>query len=330
MDGKIVNWGVISCAGIAYKRALPGLVGAENSKLYAISSRTNDKIEQFKQKFGELKSYLSYDELLDDPEIDAVYIPLPNSLHYEWVLKAAEKKKHVFCEKPMGVTAQEVREMKAACDKNGVLLMEAFPYRHSPLTKTVKSLVAEGAIGKLKFVESHFSYMLDDLTNVRLRKDVAGGATYDMGCYNIDLIRHMIGSKPTSILAMGDIGKESGVDETTLIAMEFGGGVRALAYTSFKSTTRSDYTLVGETGVIHVPVTFNSKGETSFILKTKTPDGMDVKEIKVDCPDNYTLEFEQFANCILGREKPLMTYEESLADAEILDEALRQVREKNK
>ena len=156
MGNEFINWGVISCAWIADLAVIPGINAANNAKLYAISSTSTTRLEAYKKKHNPVKAYNSYEELLDDPNIDAVYIPLPNALHCEWVFKAAEKKKHILCEKPLGISAEEVKLMHEVCIKNGVLLMEAFAFRHSPLTLKTKSLVDEGAIGKLKFIEAHF------------------------------------------------------------------------------------------------------------------------------------------------------------------------------
>jgi D-xylose 1-dehydrogenase (NADP+, D-xylono-1,5-lactone-forming) len=324
MCKTIVNWGVISCAGIAESAVIPGIKSSKNARLYAISSRSAEKLEEFSEKFSPVKAYQSYDALLDDPQIDAVYIPLPNSLHYEWVLKAAEKKKHILCEKPLGITAEEVTVMKEVCEKNGVLLMEAFAYRHSPLTQKVKSLVDEGAIGRIKFIESHFSYFLNDMKNVRMVKDLAGGATYDVGCYNINIIRYLAGSEPLTIYAAGEIGEQSQVDESSCIVMEFEKGLKAVSYCSLRCMERNEYTIVGETGIIEVPAGFNHKGLTKTIVRKSTG----IEEIIIDCPDNYMLEVEQFGRCILEGEKTLLTHEDSLNNAKVIYEALKQIYEK--
>lgn len=321
MEKTIVNWGVISCARIADNAVIPGIKAAKNAKLYAVSSRNKDKLEEFKQRHNPVKGYESYEDLLDDPEIDAVYIPLPNGLHHEWVLKAAFKKKHVLCEKPLGINSQEVVSMKDACEKNGVLLMEAFAYRHSPLTIKVKSLVESGVIGKLKFIESHFSFLQKDLNNVRLVKNLAGGSVYDIGCYNINIIRYIAGSEPVSILADGEIGEKSGVDESCSILMKFENGLSAVSYCSFNCTNRCEYNIVGESGIIEVPVQFNSKGNTKIIIKKNN--GME--EIYVDCPDNYMLEVEQFGRCILEGQKPLITFEDSYGNAKVIETALNKI-----
>lgn len=324
MDNKIVNWGVIGCAGIADKATIPGINSANNATLYAISSRNKEKLEDFSQKHKPVKSYESYDDLLDDPDIDAVYIPLPNSLHCEWVIKAAEKKKHILCEKPLGITSKEVEIMREVCEKNGVLLMEAFAYRHSPLTLKAKSLVEEGAIGKLKFIEANFSYILTDMSNVRMIKNLGGGATYDVGCYNLNVIRYIAGSEPISIFATGEIGEKSSVDESSCIMMEFKDGLKAFSYCSLNSMDRCGYTIVGEAGVIEVPVKFNSTGSAKITLKRK----IGIEEITIDCPDNYVLEVEQFGRCITNGEKPLLTFEDSYNNARVIEDSLNQINNK--
>lgn len=321
MNKETVNWGILGCAGIAQKSVIPGILSANNAKLHAISSRGGGKkLEEFKEKFQPVKAYTSYEELLDDPEIDAVYIPLPNALHCEWTIKAAEKKKHILCEKPMGISAKEVKDMKEAADKNGVLLMEAFAYRHSPLSKKVKELVDAGTIGKVKFIESHFCYIMEDENNVKLIQSLAGGATYDVGCYNLNLIRYITGQEPTKIYATGEIGT-SKVDVSSCIVMEFENGVRGFSYCSFNSANRSEYTIVGETGYIHVPERFNAEGETKIIVNTSEQ----TQEIKIHSPHNYMLEVEQFGRCILDGEEPYLTYEDSLNNAKVIDEALKQI-----
>lgn len=321
MDKKVLEWGVLGCAKIADGSVIPGINSADNARLYAIAGRSSGKLQQFKEKHKPVTTYDSYEKLLSDPAIDAVYIPLPNGLHCEWVLKAAESKKHILCEKPLGISREEVERMREACRKNGVLLMEAFAYRHSPLTLRVKSMVDGGLIGRVRFIESHFNFKLTDKSNVRLTSSLAGGCTYDIGCYNINIIRYITGSEPVSVYAVGDIGLESGVDESSCILMEFEGGLKAVSECSFNCTARSEYTIVGEDGIIEVPVSFNKKGLVSILLKK---DGS-TKEIMLDCPDNYMLEVEQFGRCILEGEQPRVSLEDSYGNAEVIDRSLAMI-----
>ncbi|MBU3113973.1 Gfo/Idh/MocA family protein [Clostridium lacusfryxellense] len=321
MDNKIVNWGVLGCARIANSAVIPGIKSASNANLYAIASRSKEKLEEFNKNHNPEKTYKSYIDLLKDPKIDAVYIPLPNSLHCEWVIKAAENKKHILCEKPLGISAKEVEVMRDACNKNGVLLMEAFPYRHSPLTIKVKNLIDTGAIGKLKFIEANFSFILTNKSSIKMIKNLGGGATYDIGCYNINVIRFIAGSEPLSIFASGEIGENSSVDESSCIMMEFKDDLKAVSYCSLNSMDRCGYTIVGTTGIIDVPVKFNSKGTVKITLKTKD----DTTQINVDCPDNYMLEVEQFGRCILGVEEPLVSLDDSYNNAKVIDESLNKI-----
>jgi predicted dehydrogenase len=259
--------------------------------------------------------------MLEDPEIDAVYNPLPNGLHAEWTIKALQKKKHVLCEKPLGASEAEVNAMFAASRENGVLLMEAFAYRHSPLPMKVKSLIDAGTIGDIKLIDSHFSFLLTDQSDVRLSPALAGGATYDLGCYNLSLIRYIAGEEPSEIYATGKVGETSGVDEESLIMMKFPSGKTAVSFCSFQASHRCEYVIVGTEGSIYAPNNFNQAGKTKIIVNGK--DG--AKEVTVDCPHNYMLEVEQFGRAILGQEKPFVTFEDSIGNARVIDETLRQV-----
>lgn len=322
MEKKIINWGILGCAGIADGRVIPGLLQASRAKLYAISSRGNsDKLKRFKDKFKPEATYSSYEELLADPKVEAVYIPLPNGLHYEWVLKAAAMKKHILCEKPLGVSILQIKQMQAACDANGVHLMEAFAYRHSPLTKKVKSLLDSGIIGKVKFIESYFGYFLENEDDVRFSETLYGGATYDVGCYNLNLIRYLAGSEPLKISAVGKVSNKYGVDEGSSILMEFKDELSAFAYCSLAIAPSCQYTVIGDKGVLKVPTEFNSKGTARIIITVSEK----TEEIIIECPDNYMLEIEQFNRVIWGEEDPLITFEDSLGNAVVIDESLNQV-----
>ena len=320
MERKI-RWGVLGCAGIAEQRTIPGLLKAANAELYAVASRgRSEKLERFRAKFGPEKTFESYESLLDDPGVEAVYVPLPNGLHAEWAIRAMEKGKHVLCEKPLGVSREEVGRMKAAAEKNGVLLMEAFAYRQSPQTKRVKEIVDSGAIGPVRFLVSGYCIRLENRADVRYSKELAGGATFDVGCYNINLIRTLAGCEPEQIQAAGEIG-ESGVDLRSTVAMRFPNGAEAVSCCGFGSCQDFGYRIVGECGTVRVDDEFNSKGLASISVVTAG----ETQRIGIDCPDNYMLEIEQFGRAVCGGEKPLISLEDSLGNAAVIDEALRQI-----
>lgn len=325
---KRINWGILGCAGIAKVRTIPGLLKAQNAMLYAVASRGSEKAEAFKEEFGAQKAYGSYEELLADENVEAVYIPLPNSMHFEWVEKAAKAGKHILCEKPLALSKDEAEKMYAICEENGVLLMEAFAFRHAPLVQKVKAVIESGAIGKVKYVESHLTDLLTDMGNIRMNQNLGGGAFYDMACYNITTISYLLGGKkPVRVKAFAEMDETYGVDVSNTALFQYEDGVQAASYSSLNSYARGYYAVVGEKGRIEVPCNFNCRNICKF---TVTAEGMtdnveilDEKktEYTVMCPDNYMLEIEQFGRCILDGEKPYVSKEETLLNAEILDMA---------
>lgn len=316
-----IHWGVLGCAQIAERCVIPGILQADNAELTAVASRgTSEKLERFRRKFGPGKTYESYEELLEDPEVEAVYLPLPNGLHCEWAIRAMEKKKHVLCEKPLATSASEVLKMKEVSERCGVLLMEAFAYRQSPLTRKVKSLLDSGAVGTPHMILSWYGFSLQNLSDVRNFKELGGGATYDVGCYNINLIRTLAGCEPERIHAVGEIG-ENGIDLESAVTMEFPNGIRAVSTCGFDLYKNFGYQILGECGLLRVDSEFNSKGTNGICVETEG----ETQHIAVRCPDNYMLEIEQFSRAVFGGESPLITLEDSLGNAKVIDESLRQI-----
>lgn len=319
--GHKVNWGVISCAGIAESTTIPAIMKAENAHLYAISGKTPEKLDRFAQKFMPDKVYNDYEAMLQDPNVHAVYIPLPNSLHYTWAAKAAAYKKHVLCEKPLALNADEVRDLIKVCDDNGVLLMEAFASRHNPVLIRIKEFLDEGAIGKVKYIEAHFSFSLKDRNNIRWIKELGGGATYDVGAYTLGTIRYLMGKEPIRIHASGEVDQVAGVDLSSVTTMTFDDGAMATSYCGFNSSYWDGYTIIGDGGRIDAPVNYNGEGQVSFNILTEG----DLETVTIDVPNNYLLEIEQFGRCILENEKPLVSHEDSLGNAVVIDKILASI-----
>jgi predicted dehydrogenase len=193
MTSKKINWGVLGCAGIAEKHVIPALLQADNAVLYGIASRSDsERLHQFEEKFRPLHSYTSYEALLSDPSIDAVYIPLPNSLHAEWVKKAAAAKKNVLCEKPLVSMHLKSSPCRRLATRMG-LAHGSLCHRHSPLTRTLDTLIQSGQIGDLRLIEAYFCYNLQDLDNVRLKSDLKGARPTMLAVLHIDLIAHLMG-----------------------------------------------------------------------------------------------------------------------------------------
>ena len=188
-----INWGVIGTAGIAKGQTIPGMKLAENCSLLAIAGRDMKKAQAYQKEFGFERAYGSYEELLADPDVEAVYIPLPNTLHFEWTRKALQAKKHVLCEKPLVPTAKEAEELFALADENGVILMEAFAYLHSPWIAAIRQELDSGVIGQVRYMESQFLTSDYDSSNIRMRRETCGGSVYDLGCYTVTMIAWMLG-----------------------------------------------------------------------------------------------------------------------------------------
>ena len=319
-----IKWGVMGTAHIAKGQTIPGMKLAESCELYAIAGRSLEKAEAFKNEFGFQKAYGSYQELLDDKEVQAVYIPLPNDIHLKWVKASLEAGKHVLCEKPLALNAREAEEMFTCAKANGVILMEAYAYLHSPYVKSLKEDVANGIIGDVDYVESAFitqGYEED----FRLHKELGGGAMYDLGCYCTTMILSLIDSKPEFVKASAEF-TDLGVDANTSAIIRFANGARASLNVGMifakNSHSRFDRLYVhGSKGSIKSEVEYNQAGEISY--KIYTADG--VVEKKISVPQNYSLEVEQLSQCILNGEKPHVTPEFSIKNAKLIDRVLEEI-----
>lgn len=316
-----VKWGVLSTADIAKRCTIPGMQKAENCCLYGIAGRSKEKVDQYKETFGFEKAYYSMDEMLDDPDIEAVYIPLPNTLHKEWVLKAAAKGKHILCEKPLSGTEADVKEMIDACEKAGVLFMEAFAYLHSPLITSVKATLDSGIIGELSFMESIFITPGYTPDNIRVRRETLGGSVYDLGCYCTSLMLALFGEEPKEVRAIGHF-TDQHIDDFASAYFHFDENRRACMVSGMCSAQRGDrFFLYGTAGTIEAPIPFNADGELTYYVKK----GEDCQEVHVSVRDNYCLEVEQLGNCILNGEQPHVTHEFSLQNARVMDKILKEI-----
>jgi predicted dehydrogenase len=307
MNNKKIRWGVISCARIADSAVIPGIKTSPHSILYAIAGKDPQRLADFNSRHEPEKAYSTYEELLDDPNVDAVYIPLPNSLHFEWVLKASQKGKHILCEKPLGLTAKEVSDMDAACKKNGVLLMEAFDYRHNPAVIKVKELVDSGVAGNISLIEGYFSINLTNRSDIRMIKHLGGGAVYDIGTYTVNLINYLKGKLPATIQATAVFDPETGVDMNTCAMYTYDDDTLAVFHCSMNSTYMNGFRIAGDKAIIEYPSLYHALGVTEIRIHKENA----TEIIKIDCPHSYMLEVEQFARCILFGEKPLISIQET-------------------
>lgn len=320
-----VNWGVLGTAGIAKGQTIPGMLEAENCNLYAIAGRNLSKAKAFQAQFGFEIVYDRYEDLCSDPNVEAIYIPLPNSLHFEWVKKALEHGNHVLCEKPLTPTAAEAEELFRIADQNHVLLMEAFAYLHSPFVKAVKEELDSGTIGDIVYLESQFVTSNHNLSNFRMHKEYKGGSTYDLGCYTTSMVQTMTGQEPESVQAAGIFSPE-GVDVLTSAVLTYQNGAKAMVNSGMVLLTDADKRLdqlriEGTKGSIRSTAEFNGCGELSYTI---IKDGV-CEEKTVRCPQNYRLEVEQFGRCIRNGEAPHVTREFTFANLRTLERILQAI-----
>lgn len=319
---KKVQWGVLGTADIARGATIPGMLQAESCSLYAIAGRNPEKARAWQETFGFEKSYGSYDKLLADPAVEAVYIPLPNNLHCEWSIRALQAGKHVLCEKPLAMNEEQVVRMFQAAEENHVFLMEAFAYLHSPFVAAVKKELESGAVGEIRYVESGFIGGLRPDTDIRLQRETGGGAMYDLGCYPLSMVLWMLGREPEEIKATAQFSPR-GVDLfTTVLLLYQNGPVAALDCGMLADAGRLDrFHILGTEGEIFSPVQFNQAGEIPYTVvrngkaETKT----------VLCPHNYSLEVEQLSRCVRGEAVPHIPRDFSRMTARVMDRILAEI-----
>lgn len=292
-----LRFGILSTARVAARRVVPAIHKAHNARALAMASRDALKAQTFAAQHQIAKAYGSYETLLADDEIDAVYIPLPNALHREWTVKAAQAGKHVLCEKPFAANAREADDMIAACEANGVLLMEAFMYRFHPQTMKVKELVDGGQLGALRLVRAVFGFTIVPEGNFRLNELLAGGCLLDVGTYCVNVARTLIGAEPREVVALAQFGAHSRVDEMMAGVLQFSQGVMSSFECSFTMPYRAHYEVIGERGRIEVPMPFITNNRETHIV-VHDPDDR-IETFKFPVVDPYQLMIEHFAACAL-------------------------------
>lgn len=296
-----VGWGVLGCAKIAVERVIPAMQGSELSRVDAVASRSEDLARSTAEELGIERSYGSYRELLADPAIEAVYIPLPNHLHAEWTLAAADAGKNVLCEKPLATTSRDAGRMVSGCERAGVKLMEAFMYRLHPMWAKVREMVETGVIGDLCSIQSLFSYRNLDPDNIRNIAAFGGGALFDIGCYQVNVSRMLFAAEPTDVKATIHRDDVSGTDVLTSAILDFGGRHSVLTCsTRLEDDQRVE--LVGTTGRIVVDIPFNIPPDRPTRIvhysggRPPVAPGLEVHEIPA--ADQYAIQTDAFSHSI--------------------------------
>jgi D-xylose 1-dehydrogenase (NADP+, D-xylono-1,5-lactone-forming) len=320
-----IRWGILSTANIAQKALIPAIQRAENAEVVAIASGSG-KAKEVANRLNIETAYESYEELLADPNIDAVYIPLPNHLHKEWVIKAAEHGKHVLCEKPAAVNTEDTAELVEACKKHNVKFMEAFMYQFHTQHARVKEIIASGEIGEVQMVNATFSfYMANPENNIRMDATKGGGSLYDIGCYCVHSIRNVLGDEPEHIYVEADIDPDFKVDHSAYGIFKMRNGVRAMFNCSFNTPMRDQYIVKGTKGSITVPRAYrpDNFGNIGLVIVDK---GNEVREERI-VADQYKLEVEHFSQAILDNTEPIYTGEDTIQNMKIIDACYQSIRE---
>lgn len=319
-----VKWGVMGTANIARGCTIPGMQAAENCELYAIAGRNKEKAEAYKKEFGFARAYEGYGSLLQDSEVQAVYIPLPNHLHKEWVLKALRAGKHVLCEKPMALNTEDAKEMFAVAEENHVLLMEAYAYLHSPYIASLKSDIQSGIIGDIDYIETAFlTQGYED--DIRIYKEMGGGAVYDLGCYCTTMIKSLTESELEYIMADAEF-NDKGADVFTAVIMKFKNGVRAafnvgMIFPAGKDARQDRLFIHGSKGAIRSDVEYNQEGDLHYTIVSEGKK----TERRILAKQNYSLEIEQFGRCIEAGETPHISKDFSVSNSRLLDIILNKI-----
>lgn len=324
MDTKNkLRWGILGYARIARVELMPAILRSSNSELAAIASRGRAKLDECAKAFPDVRALVGYEKLVTDPEVDAIYIPLPNSQHSEWTIRAAEHGKHVLCEKPIAMNAAECRAMMAACAKHRVTFMEAFMYRYTDRVRQVMEVLKGGALGEVKFISSSFRFLLQDPNSFKLAPELGGGSLYDVGCYPINfigMVADFIGAGPATAVPESvavECVMKGGVDHIFSAVLKYPSGLIATLSSGFNAHGRVFTEIVGTKGFLEIPDTFfGNSGQ----LRLTTAAG--AHEIPVAESDRYRLEVEDFAAAVFEKRAPVMGLEETLRNAELIDRLL--------
>lgn len=316
ITGRIINWGILGFARIAKQSFIPALLRAENSSLKAIASNSAERRDECRSLYPHCTVYQSYNEILKDPAIDALYIPLPNHLHKEWTKRAAEHGKHVLCEKPLALTESDAREMSESCSSKGLLLAEAFMYRYNDKIKTVRNTIKKGVLGEIKYIHAEFRFLLERPGDYRFNASMGGGSLYDVGCYPIDFLTLLIDETPYDITARKVL--HNGVDIQCEALISYPSGLIASIGCGFNAAERVNASITGTNGTLDIPDTFWGKQGSLTLHLNGTTETIPIQE-----SDSYRLEIEDFANSILEKKQITFSLDQTFKNLNLLEKLIR-------
>jgi len=321
---KKIRWGVLSTAKIGTKKVIPAMQLGEYCKFTAIASRQLEKAQVAARRLGIEKAYGSYEELLADCDVDAIYLPLPNHLHVPWAIKALKAGKHVLCEKPIGLNAAEAQELLETSRKFPRLkVMEAFMYQHHPQWQWAKKRVFEGKIGELRTIQSFFSYYNSDPNNIRNKADIGGGGLMDIGCYCISLSRFIFGAEPRRVCGIMEEDPEMKVDRLTSGILEFASGTST--FTCATQLVRYQrVNIFGTKGRIEIEIPFNTPPDQP--CKIWHGDDARIEEVILGICNQYTIQGDLFSRAVLEDREVPTPLEDAVANMQVIDALVRSAR----
>lgn len=312
-----IKWGIISTAKIGIQKVIPGMKKCDNAEVVAIASRQPEAARDAAGKLGIPKYYGSYEALLADPEIEAVYNPLPNHLHVPYTIKALQAGKHVLCEKPIAMNAAEAMQLLDVRDAHPHLkLMEAFMYRHHPQWKYAKQKVADGSIGQLKNIHSVFSYFNADPGNIRNKPDIGGGGLMDIGCYCISLSRWLFGCEPQRVSASIEMDPVLNTDRQASAILDFGSGT-SLFTCSTQMQPYQRVTILGTEGSIEIEIPFNAPPDLPTRLWFSHRQNRE--EVVFDVCDQYTLQCHSFSQSVMDNTVVYTPIEDAISNMQVIE-----------
>jgi predicted dehydrogenase len=323
-----LRWGILGAAKIAVNKVIPAMRSCAYDEVVALASRDSEKAARLARELEIPRAFGSYEELLADAAIDAVYLPLPNHLHVPWSIRAAEAGKHVLCEKPIALSVEECQALIAARDRTGVRIGEAFMIRTHPRWLRARDLVRSGAVGELRAVYGSFSYFNTDASNIRNVAAFGGGALLDVGCYLIQSSRFLFGTEPLEASAVADLDPAFGTDRLTSAILRFPSGGHSMFTCSTQAVWHQRVQILGETGRIEIEVPFNPPPDRSSRIAISRGSGPAEVEEFAPC-DQFTIQADLFSRAVLNREEVPTPLEDSLLNMAVLEavaEAARTAR----
>jgi len=317
---KPVRWGVLSPAKIGMEKVLPAMLKSKELELYALASRDLSRAQAACKQLGIPKAFGSYEEMLADPTIEAIYNPLPNHLHVPMTLAAVRAGKHVLCEKPIALDAKEAEELRTI--PKGTLVAEAFMVRHHPQWQMARELAKSGALGRVQAIQVLFSYHLLDPTNVRNKADIGGGGMLDIGCYPVTGARYVFDAEPTRVVALIDRDPEMKVDRLASGIADFGEG-RQLSFTvGTQAMNFQRVQIIGTTGRFEIDIPFNAPPDTPTLVHLHQ-EGRAVETRSIPVVDQYMLQAEAFGRAVRGIEPLAQGVENAIRNMRVLDAFFR-------